>query len=149
MWGAVLPGVTPSVPPRAGLPAACSPRGPRWLGPLDPFCHLLLVPMEIVGLLAVRAGREGIAFTGTFVTIALAVWALFAALFPDVMPSSIDPAYNLTAANAASSTLTLQIMTAAALLFTGLGGAGFSIMQATLVYLAAPPEMRSRGRSGA
>jgi MFS family permease len=32
----------------------------------------------------------------------------------------------------------------AALLFTGLGGAGFSIMQATLVYLAAPPEMRSR-----
>ena len=30
------------------------------------------------------------------------------------------------------------------MLFTGLGGAGFSIMQATLVYLAAPPEMRSR-----
>ncbi len=31
-----------------------------------------------------------------------------------------------------------------ALLLTGLGGAGFSTMQATLVYLAAPPEMRSR-----
>jgi MFS family permease len=31
-----------------------------------------------------------------------------------------------------------------ALLFTGLGGAGFSTMQATLVYLASPPEMRSR-----
>jgi MFS family permease len=31
-----------------------------------------------------------------------------------------------------------------ALLFTGFGGAGFSIMQATLVYLAAPAEMRSR-----
>jgi MFS family permease len=31
-----------------------------------------------------------------------------------------------------------------ALLVTGLGGAGFSIMQATLVYLAAPAEMRSR-----
>jgi MFS family permease len=31
-----------------------------------------------------------------------------------------------------------------ALLLTGLGGAGFSIMQATLVYLAAPAEMRSR-----
>jgi MFS family permease len=31
-----------------------------------------------------------------------------------------------------------------ALLFTGLGGSGFSIMQATLVYLAAPPDMRSR-----
>ncbi|GAB96709.1 cytochrome d ubiquinol oxidase subunit II [Kineosphaera limosa] len=70
------------------------------------------------GLLAVRVGREGWAFTGTFVTIAVAVAALFAALFPDVMPSSIDPAYNLTAVNAASSTLTLQIMTGAALLFT-------------------------------
>jgi MFS family permease len=32
----------------------------------------------------------------------------------------------------------------AALLLTGLGGAGFATMQATLVYLAAPAEMRSR-----
>jgi MFS family permease len=31
-----------------------------------------------------------------------------------------------------------------ALILTGVGGAAFSIMQATLVYLAAPPEMRSR-----
>ena len=31
-----------------------------------------------------------------------------------------------------------------ALLLTGIGGAGFSTMQATIVYLAAPPEMRSR-----
>jgi MFS family permease len=35
-------------------------------------------------------------------------------------------------------------LAAAALLLTGLGGAGFGTMQATLVYLAAPPEMRSR-----
>jgi MFS family permease len=32
----------------------------------------------------------------------------------------------------------------AALLMTGLGGAAFATMQATLVYLASPPEMRSR-----
>src|SRR4051812_34373492 len=32
----------------------------------------------------------------------------------------------------------------AALLLTGLGGAGFGTMQATQVYLASPPEMRSR-----
>jgi MFS family permease len=32
----------------------------------------------------------------------------------------------------------------AALLFTGLFNAGFSVMQATLIYLVAPPEMRSR-----
>ena len=36
------------------------------------------------------------------------------------------------------------VLAAAALLLTGLGGAGFGTMQATLVYLAAPPEMRSR-----
>ncbi|HLY89006.1 MAG TPA: MFS transporter [Acetobacteraceae bacterium] len=38
----------------------------------------------------------------------------------------------------------MPALAASALLFTGLGGAGFSIMQATLVYLSAPPEMRSR-----
>jgi len=38
----------------------------------------------------------------------------------------------------------VPLIAGGALLFTGLGGAGFSIMQATLVYLAAPPEMRSR-----
>ncbi len=35
-------------------------------------------------------------------------------------------------------------LAAAALLLTGLAGAGFATMQATLVYLAAPPDMRSR-----
>jgi predicted MFS family arabinose efflux permease len=36
------------------------------------------------------------------------------------------------------------ITAGAALLLTGIGGAAFSIMQATQVYLAAPPAMRSR-----
>lgn len=36
------------------------------------------------------------------------------------------------------------VLAGAALLVTGLGGAGFGTMQATLVYLAAPPDMRSR-----
>ncbi len=36
------------------------------------------------------------------------------------------------------------ITAGAALVLTGIGGAAFSIMQATQVYLAAPPEMRSR-----
>jgi MFS family permease len=35
-------------------------------------------------------------------------------------------------------------LAASVLLLTGLANSGFSIMQATLVYLAAPPEMRSR-----
>jgi MFS family permease len=36
------------------------------------------------------------------------------------------------------------LLAGAALLLTGAGGAAFSILQATLAYLAAPPEMRSR-----
>ena len=36
------------------------------------------------------------------------------------------------------------VLAGAVLLTTGLANAGFSIMQATLVYLSAPPEMRSR-----
>jgi hypothetical protein len=36
------------------------------------------------------------------------------------------------------------LLAGSVLLVTGLANAGFSIMQATLVYLAAPPEMRSR-----
>jgi MFS family permease len=38
----------------------------------------------------------------------------------------------------------LPAVAGSALLVTGFGGAGFSIMQATLVYLSSPPEMRSR-----
>ena len=40
--------------------------------------------------------------------------------------------------------VTIPAVAGVALLLTGIGGAGFSTMQATLVYLAAPPEMRSR-----
>jgi MFS family permease len=38
----------------------------------------------------------------------------------------------------------VPVIAGSALLLTGLGGAGFSVMQATLVYLSSPPEMRSR-----
>ncbi|MEU1941306.1 cytochrome d ubiquinol oxidase subunit II [Streptomyces sp. NPDC020125] len=58
-----------------------------------------------------RRGREGWAFGLSGVTIAAAVAMLFLALFPDVMPSSLDAKWSLTAANAASSPYTLKIMT--------------------------------------
>ncbi|WP_104106741.1 cytochrome d ubiquinol oxidase subunit II [Nocardioides sp. 616] len=72
----------------------------------------------IAGLAANRAGREGWAFLGTFVTIALAVAGLFLALFPDVMPSTTDPAFSLTTTNAAATAYTLKIMTWVAVIFT-------------------------------
>ena len=68
-------------------------------------------------VLAARLGREGWAFTASTITIGLAVTSLFWALFPDVMPSSTDPAFSLTATNAASTEYTLTIMTVVAAIF--------------------------------
>ncbi|MCD2498943.1 MULTISPECIES: cytochrome d ubiquinol oxidase subunit II [Microbacterium] len=63
-------------------------------------------------------GREGWAFAFGAATIALAVIALFASLFPNVLPSTVDPLTNsLTIQNASSSPYTLQIMSWAALIF--------------------------------
>ncbi len=72
----------------------------------------------VAGLYAAWRGREGWAFVGTFATIGLAVAGLFVALFPDVMPSSLDTAYSLTTTNAAATHYTLTIMTWVAVLFT-------------------------------
>ncbi|WP_427384415.1 cytochrome d ubiquinol oxidase subunit II [Janibacter sp. G56] len=63
-------------------------------------------------------GAEGRAFAGTFVTIGLAMATYFTILFPDVMPSSTNPDWSLTAAGAASTPYTLKIMTVVALVFT-------------------------------
>ena len=79
----------------------------------------VLAALAFVGaLVAARLRREGWAFVGSAVTIALAVASLFLALFPDVMPSSTDPAFSLTTTNAASTPYTLTIMTVVAVVFT-------------------------------
>jgi cytochrome d ubiquinol oxidase subunit II len=79
----------------------------------------VLAAAALVGaLLANLRNREGWAFTGTFVTIALAVVTYFILLFPDVMPSTSNPAWSLTTANASSTDYTLTIMTIVALIFT-------------------------------
>lgn len=72
------------------------------------------------GLAAALRGREGWAFAGTATSIAAAVIALFAMLYPNVMPSTLDPAWSLTIHNASSSSHTLGIMTVVALVFTPL-----------------------------
>ena len=72
----------------------------------------------LAGLFFNLKGKEGLAFTATFVSIALFVLTYFLMLFPNVMPSSTNPAYSLTTTNAASSHNTLVIMTWVALIFT-------------------------------
>ncbi|WP_046494277.1 cytochrome d ubiquinol oxidase subunit II [Streptomyces odonnellii] len=60
---------------------------------------------------AVAMGREGWSFALSGVTIVAVVAMLFLTLFPNVMPSSLDPAWSLTVTNASSTPYTLKIMT--------------------------------------
>jgi cytochrome bd ubiquinol oxidase subunit II len=71
----------------------------------------------VAGLAANRVRREGRAFLGTAAAIALTVAALFATLFPDVLPSTTDEAFSLTVDNASSTPYTLRIMTWVAVVF--------------------------------
>ncbi|MFW0109572.1 cytochrome d ubiquinol oxidase subunit II [Rothia sp. P13129] len=61
--------------------------------------------------LKARAGREGWTFVGTSLFITTGALAIFLALYPNVFPSTLDPAYSLNIANASSSPYTLTIMT--------------------------------------
>ncbi|GAA1062256.1 cytochrome d ubiquinol oxidase subunit II [Agromyces bracchium] len=87
--------------------------GTAWFWGLAAVAALALVG----SWLANGRGAERVAFTLMAVTIGAAVFALFAALFPDVMPASNDPANSLTIENASSTPYTLTVMSWTALIF--------------------------------
>ncbi|WP_415954437.1 cytochrome d ubiquinol oxidase subunit II [Streptomyces sp. KLOTTS4A1] len=68
-------------------------------------------------LFATRIGREGWAFVLSGLTVVAAFGTLFLALFPDVMPSTLDAAWSLTVTNASSSPYTLKVMSIVAAVF--------------------------------
>ncbi len=86
--------------------------------PASIVCAVLAAVALVGGLAANLVRREGWAFVGTAFAIGLAVVALFTALYPNVMPSSTDPAFSLTIHNASSTDYTLSIMTVVAVIFT-------------------------------
>lgn len=57
-----------------------------------------------------RAGHEGVSFIALGVTLLAGVAAIFTAAYPVVLPSTIDPAFDLTVANASSTAYTLKLM---------------------------------------
>ena len=96
--------------------------------------HLRLGP-EAVGLLA---GMDGV---GAFVGALLIAWLAPPAAYGRCYLGGVS----LYLASVALFALAPNPVAAgAALMLNGLGGSGFSIMQATLVYMASPPELRSR-----
>ncbi|MGH3098460.1 MAG: cytochrome d ubiquinol oxidase subunit II [Streptosporangiales bacterium] len=77
--------------------------------------------LALVGALAALAhGREGWAFAGTAGAIALTVVTVFVALYPDVLPSTVDPRWSLTVQGAAASPYALGTMSVVAAVFAPL-----------------------------
>lgn len=74
-----------------------------------PFVYLALALLTSVGFLIVRR-RSGWAFAMTGLTIMLLTVIIGLGLFPQVMPSSLNPAWSLTIDNAASGDYTLTVM---------------------------------------
>ena len=78
----------------------------------------VLAAMALTGcVMANRAGHEGYAFTANALAIAATVGALFTALYPDVLRSSLSAAWTLTVASSSSTAKTLAVMTVVAGIF--------------------------------
>ena len=65
----------------------------------------------------VYEGRDGCAFTATAITIASCILSIFVDLYPNVMVSSTNAAYNLTVHNTASPPYSLKAMTVVVIVF--------------------------------
>ncbi|GAA3703012.1 cytochrome d ubiquinol oxidase subunit II [Zhihengliuella alba] len=63
---------------------------------------------------AARGGREGWTFAGLGAFLLAGVAAIFVSVYPVVLPSTLDPAFDLTVQNASSTPYTLGVMSVVA-----------------------------------
>ncbi|MCI9889757.1 cytochrome d ubiquinol oxidase subunit II [Micrococcales bacterium 31B] len=81
-----------------------------------------MVALAVLGIIAALAGtviqREGVGFIGSTLTIVAASVLLFGSLFPNLMPSTLNPAWSLTVAGNSSTEYTLTVMTWCAVAIT-------------------------------
>lgn len=85
--------------------------GKPWTWAAVTVAAAALVAVVVAVPVAVPRCREGVAFAATCAVVVSAVVLIFGSLFPDVMPSSTDPASSLTVRNASSTHYTLVVMT--------------------------------------
>ena len=80
-----------------------------------------MLVLAVVGLIFAwvcsNRRKEGLTFTGMVVFILFGVGSIFMALYPNVLPSTIDSAYNLTIESASSSAYTLTVMAVVTAIF--------------------------------
>jgi len=79
--------------------------------------ELLAILAVLAAVWLVYAHRDGFAFTATTITIASCIITLFTDLYPNVMVSSTNSAYNLTVHNTASNHYSLTAMTVVLIIF--------------------------------
>jgi cytochrome d ubiquinol oxidase subunit II len=79
--------------------------------------ELLAILAVLAAVWLVRDRRDGFAFAATAVTIAACIGSIFVDLYPNVMVSSTNPAYNLTVHNTASGSYSLTAMTVVVIVF--------------------------------
>jgi cytochrome d ubiquinol oxidase subunit II len=75
---------------------------------------LLAVAAAAAAWTSARKGAEGKAFSALGAFLALGSASIFGAVFPVVLPSTLDGAFDLTISNASSSDYTLGLMSVAA-----------------------------------
>ena len=79
-----------------------------------------VVAQLVAVLLAWRQASDGFAFVCALVVVASVVVLLFGALFPNLVPSTLNSQWNVTIYNASSTPYTLKIMTWVAAIMTPL-----------------------------
>ena len=88
-----------------------NPKATSWIA-----LAVAVVGMVMAWVMATRR-LEGYSFIALGVFLGAGVTAIFTAMYPNVLPSTLDPAFNLTVANASSSEYTLGVMTWVAVIF--------------------------------
>jgi cytochrome d ubiquinol oxidase subunit II len=88
-------------------------------GKMWTWLPLLVAAVALAGSAwSTRVRAHGRAFAFSAVAIVAAVVLIFGSMYPDVIPSNVDPSYSLTIHNASSSAYTLTMMSWVALVFT-------------------------------
>lgn len=93
-----------------------------WMANFNQYPLLWIAPalgvvMPLIATLASRLSKGGMAFLASSLANAGVIFTAGFAMFPFVMPSSLEPSHSLTMWDATSSELTLQLMTGVAAVF--------------------------------
>ena len=93
-----------------------------WMANFNKYPLLWIAPalgvgMPLIAVLAARFSKGGIAFIAASLATAGVIFTAGIAMFPFVMPSSLQPSHSLTMWDSTSSELTLQLMTGVAVVF--------------------------------